>query len=107
MSRFLLIFCFGIGLVFSHFWVSSALADDNTCWIQGSEQDDVWVIIHDADGDGNRRQVLWEGKIAAGQKIKIESTDGFIRYDYKSDPNQPYEGDISVGCTGDQTFLVE
>ena len=79
----------------------------NTCWFSAPQQNDVWVIVYDADVDGNRGGVIWQGKIAAGQKIKIKSTDGHIRYDYKLDPDQPYEGEVSVGCFGQHRISVD
>ena len=97
---------FSLGVLLSVIWLSSAFADDNSCWISAPAQDDVWVIIYDADADGNRNNFIWKGKIAAGQKVKVNSTDGHIRYDYTFDPDQPYEGDVSLGCYGDQTFLA-
>lgn len=93
-------------LSLSLLWISSVLADDNTCWLSAPQQDDVWAVVYDADADGNRGNVIWKGKIDAGQKIKIVSTDGHIRYDYTTDPDQPYQGDVSVGCYGQRNFSV-
>ena len=73
-------------------------AEDNTCRLMAPAQDDVWVIVHDADADGNRGKIIWRGKIAAGQEIEVASTDGHIRYNYTRDKDQPYEGDIAEGC---------
>lgn len=88
-------------------FVVSAQAEDNTCRIMGSRLHDVWVIIYDADSDGNRGPIIWEGKVAAGKKIPITSTNGHIRFDYKEDPNEPYEGDISRTCYGNRTVIVD
>lgn len=85
----------------------STYAEDNSCRIMAGAQDDVWVIIYDADADGNRNQIIWKGKIEAGKEIPITSTDGHIRYDRASDPNQPYDGDIARGCYGQKTILVD
>ena len=85
----------------------SAYAEDNSCRIMAGPQDDVWVIIYDADADGNRNQIIWKGKIEAGKEIPITSTDGHIRYNRASDPNQPYDGDISRACFGNNSILVE
>jgi len=98
---------FWIGLLFNLTWVSFVYAQDNTCWIEAPSQDDVWAIIYDADADGNRNNIIWKGKIAAGQKVKINSTDGHIRYDYKLDPDQPYEGDVSEGCFGQRSISID
>ena len=87
-----------IGLMLSLVWAPYLCAADNTCWLTAPSQDDVWVIVYDADDDGNRGEVIYEGKIPAGGRIKINSTDGHIRYNYKRDVDQPYEGDNSEGC---------
>ena len=102
MRTFSLSICFVLSLL----WVSSAVADDNTCWILAPQETDVWVIIRDADSDGNLKNVIWKGKIAAGEKIKIESKDGFIRYQSTPDPSQPYSGDVPVGCSGEESYIV-
>ena len=98
---------FSIALLLSFLWISSALADDNTCWLFAPQENDVWVIVYKADFEGNRDNIIWKGKIAAGEKIKIDSETGFIRYDYKSDPSQPYAGDISVECVEQQSFIID
>ena len=84
-----------------------AIAADNSCRIMAGPQNDVWVQVYDADVSGNRNEILWEGKIEAGKKITVHSTDGHIRYNYKLDPNQPYEGDLSRGCFNKKTILVD
>ena len=95
------------GLVLNLVWTPLLCAEDNTCWLTAPQQDDVWVIVYDADDDGNRGAVIWEGKIPAGGKVKIKSTDGHIRYDYKPAPDQPYQGDNSAGCFQQKSFTVE
>jgi hypothetical protein len=86
---------------------ASTQAADNTCRIVGSAQDDVWVIIYDADADGNRGPIIWKGKIEAGKEIPITSTDGHIRYNRASDPNQPYDGDESRACYGNNIIQAD
>lgn len=82
-------------------------AEDNTCRLVAPAQDDVWVIVHDADADGNRGKIIWKGKIAAGQEIEVASTDGHIRYDFTHDKDQPYEGDIAAGCYQKNSILID
>ena len=73
-------------------------AQDNSCYISASAQNDVWVIVYDEDDGGNRNQVLWRGKIEAGQEVEVTSSAGTKRYDYTLEPNQPYCGAVSAGC---------
>ncbi len=103
MKSIIFLFCFVLSLV----WMPSVFAEDNSCWLQAPSQDDVWVIIYDADADGNRGDIIWQGKIAAGQKIEVTSTDGHIRYDYTRDKDQPYEGDIADGCYQKNNILID
>ena len=35
------------------------------------------------------------------------TTDGRIRYNFTRDPNQPYQGDIAVGCYQKNSILVD
>ncbi len=95
-------------VLFSILVFSPALkAEDNSCWIVGSPQDDVWVIVYDADAEGNRGNVIWKGKVEAGKEQKIVSTDGHIRYEYTREQHQPYEGDKAVGCLQQRRIRVD
>ena len=98
-----LLICFVLSLV----WTPYLCAEDNTCWLTAPPQDDVWVIVYDADADGNRGDIIWQGKIPAGEKIKVRSNNGHIRYDYKQDSDQPYQGDISAGCFGQRRLSID
>ena len=82
-------------------------AGDNTCRLMAPPQDDVWVIVYDADVDGNRGEIIRQGKIDAGQEIEITSTDGHIRYDFKRDKDQPFQGDTDAVCYQKIEILVD
>jgi hypothetical protein len=82
-------------------------AGDNISWLSAPPRDDVWVIVYDADADGTRGEIIWEGKIAAGQETKIFSPSGFIRYSFWQDKDQPYEGDLPFGCYQNRTIRVD
>jgi hypothetical protein len=85
----------------------SLYADDNICWIQAPLMNDVWVIVYDESVDGDRGDVIYKGKIKAGEKVKIISKKGHVRYKYKIDDTQPYEGDTSTGCFGGRSFFAD
>lgn len=85
----------------------SLYADDNICWVQAPLMDDVWVIVYDESRDGDRGDVIYKGKIKAGEKVKIVSTQGRVRYQYKKDDTQPYGGDTSTGCFGGRSFFAD
>lgn len=97
---------FLILLIMGLFLAVQVQAADNSCRIMAGRQNDVWVQVYDADAEGNRNQMIWEGKIEAGNKITVHSTDGHIRYNYKLDHNQPYQGDLSRGCFNKMTIEV-
>ena len=88
-------------------WISPLFADDNTCWLSAGQEDDVWVIVYDENDEGTRGGVIWQGKIPAGEKVMVRSAVGHIRYSYKMDPNEGYEGDFSVDCDQQATILVD
>lgn len=98
---------FFLFFMLSFAFVPYLYAEDNSCRLTAPPQDDVWVIIYDADGDGNRGEIIWKGKIAAGQEIAVTSTDGHIRYDFTRDKDQPYEGDIAVECYQQKNILID
>ena len=82
-------------------------AAENACWLSADPQNDVWVIVYDADEEDDRGPVLWKGKIPAGEKIRVKSTDGNIRYQYKMNPDEGYGGDTSVECAQENVILVD
>ena len=98
---------FFLALICSSFLLTpQAYAQENSCYIAASAQNDVWVIVYDEDDDGNRDQELWRGKVEAGQQVEVTSSVGTIRYDYTLDPNQPYSGDVSAGCMNQISILI-
>lgn len=88
-----------IALIFCFISSTPVTAAEYTCWINAPDQDDIWVIVYHADTDGNRGNPIWKGKISAGQRKQIKCNDGNIRYDYATEENQPYEGDVSRTCS--------
>jgi hypothetical protein len=78
-----------------------------TGWISAGSQEDGWVIVYDADDEGDSNGIIWQGKIPAGEKIIISSTNGHIRYQYKTNPNEGYEGDNTEDCDQQITISVD
>lgn len=81
-------------------------AEEYSCWLVAPDQNDVWVIVYLADTDGNRLDPIWEGKLGAGQKKQIKCDTGHIRYDYTLEKGDPYEGDHSRPCEGQNEILI-
>ena len=92
--------------MFSFFLPSLSVAEENTCYFIAPAQDDIWVIVYSATIDGTRGDVIWEGKIKARQRKKIISYTGYIRYQFKREQDQGYEGDLSRMCSGGNTILL-
>ena len=65
------------------------------------------ILTPPNDDEGDFGDIIWQGKIPAGEKIKISSTDGHIRYQYKMKAHEGYEGDISADCYEQLTILVD
>ena len=85
---------------------SQVAAEEFTCWISAPEQHDIWVIVYGANADGDRGDPIFEGKIAAGKKIKIKCDSGYIRYDYAREEGQPYAGDVSRRCKDEEKIQL-
>jgi len=92
---------FSIVVVFFLTLSSQVIAEEFTCWFSAPAQNDIWVIVYQADKDGDRGDVIWEGKIAAGERKQIKCDSGQIRYDYARKKGQPYEGDLARMCDED------
>ena len=85
---------------------SQVAAEEFACWLSAPKQHDIWVIVYGANADGDREDPIWEGKIAAGEKIQIKCDNGHIRYDYAREEGQPYEGDLSRDCVGNNDIKL-
>lgn len=86
---------------------SQVAAEEFTCWLSAPVQDDIWVIVYQANADGDRgEEPIWKGKIPARQKIQIKCDNGHIRYDYAREEGQPYQGDVSRWCDGNEEIQL-
>lgn len=103
MKAFYLLILFMLSLV----WIPFLFAADNTCWLIAPAQEDVWVIVYNENSESTRDGIIWQGKIPAGGKIKVTSTVGHIRYQYKTNPDEGYAGDISADCFQKVTISID
>ncbi len=87
--------------------ISPTDADEGTCVLKASDND-VFVIVWDADDEGNKGAQIWQGRINQGESAKITAPHGQIRYSYNDQPeeDQPLSGDIDRSCSGGETILV-
>lgn len=84
-----------------------AAAEEGTCVLEASNKD-VFVIVFDADDEGNKGRQIWQGRINQGESAKITAPHAHIRYSYNDQPDedQPLSGDVDRSCSGGETILV-
>jgi hypothetical protein len=84
-----------------------AAADPGSCILQATD-DDVFIIIYDMNSDGSRGPQIWEGRINAGQSVRINTPHQQFVYDYNSQPDtdQPLSGGTERWCNNDEVILV-
>ena len=99
----LLLAVIAVGLVL----FSGAGAHAGSCILQATN-DDVFVVIYDLNSDGSRRGQIWQGRINAGQSVRITTPHGQFDYDYNSQPDtdQPLSGGTERWCNNDEVILV-
>jgi hypothetical protein len=87
--------------------ILKADAEEGTCVLEASNKD-VFVIVFDADDEGNKGAQIWQGRINAGESAKITAPHALIRYSYNDQPDedQPLSGDVDRSCEGGETILV-
>ena len=87
--------------------ISPADAEEGTCVLKAADKD-VFVIVFDADNEGNKGTQIWQGRINQGESAKITAPHARIRYSYNDQPeeDQPLSGDVDRSCSGGETILV-
>jgi len=70
------------------FFISPVAAgEEGSCWLQALNTD-IFVIVHDLDRDGNRGEVIWEGRLNQGQRALIKTPHGRFRYYINTEPDK-------------------
>lgn len=87
--------------------IPKADAEEGTCVLEASHKD-VFVIVFDADDEGNKGRQIWQGRINQGESAKITAPHAHIRYSYNDQPDedQPLSGDVDRSCSGGESILV-
>ena len=93
---------FSIALAFFSF---EGLADEFDCCYIETKEKSVHVIVYQEE-DGMKRDVIWRGQLKEGEKKKIPCRGENIRYDYTTDLDQPWEGDVSSSCINKETIII-
>jgi hypothetical protein len=78
MHRLHIIIVFAI--ITSGFLVAPAVsADDQSCWLEATDSE-IYLIVWDLDAEGNQLAKIWEGLLVPGNKQKLVTSNGKIRY---------------------------
>lgn len=108
MKKLVIPVIFAIFIVFSYFSTVPpiAQADDNTCVMEAKV--DVIVEVWDVDNLGNKGQRIFKGLLKQGEKKKIHSMAGQIRYARTTNTrqNEPLSGDIGRPCFNGKIISV-
>ncbi len=80
---------------------------DLYCYLEASTVD-VVVKVWDLDRQGNKRSLIWQGRIEKGKRQLIRPNFGRIRLSGSIvvDQKSPLSGDISRGCEDGETIGV-
>lgn len=80
---------------------------DLYCYMEASTVD-VVVKVWDLDRQGNKRGLIWQGRIEKGKRQIIRPRFGRIRYSTSIDVDRksPLSGDVSRGCEDGETIGV-
>jgi len=60
-------------------WVlpSAATAEEGTCYLNADT--DVYLEVYDFNDDGNRGDILWQGRLNQGKTIMLKAPHGRIK----------------------------
>lgn len=91
-------------MLLSGFLANSALAtDDNSCWLEAKQAQ--YLSIYDLDGLGSILSHIWEGVLAQGDKKRIISSNGKIRY-YTNPSAAGSSAGLNKTCTHNEVISV-
>ncbi len=109
MKRILIAGALVIGIILIFTATSPVEADvkDLYCYMEATTVD-VVVKVWDLDNQGNKRGLIWQGKIKKGQRQIVRPRFGRIRYSSSIvvERKSPLSGDISRGCEDGESIGV-
>jgi len=81
----------------------AAAADENSCWLEAKQA--VYLSIYDLDSLGSILSHMWEGVLGQGNKQRVISSNGKIRY--YTNPNAAASSPgINLTCHNNETIGV-
>ena len=84
----------------------AALSEEGTCYLEAVT--DVYIEVYDLDREGNHGEMIWNGRIEAGDAVLLKAPHARFRYKYNSEPDQKQA--LTVGpdqwCNGENNVTV-
>lgn len=81
----------------------AAFADDKSCQLQAEQA--LYLSIYDLDSMGNILSHMWEGVLEQGNKKRIKSSNGKIRY-YTNPSSSSSSPGINLTCRNNEIISV-
>jgi hypothetical protein len=104
-SKFISILAVSAILFVGFFPFVAAMADDQTCTLI-ADAEKVRLTVWDEDAEEERQGKIFEGWLQSGERKKIQSTTGFIVFNYKlADDDRSY-GDNHQACKDGNSIRV-
>lgn len=103
MCRFFSIIAFAI-MLSGIFVIPAASAEDNTCWLEAVNSD-IYITVWDLDTEGNEMTMIWEGLLTLGNKQKLITSNGKIRY-YRNVSGEANSAGIDEMCQNAETVSL-
>jgi len=80
-------------------------AAPNRCFMEAAENP-IYVRVFNATEYGEKSDQIWSGWIQPYERMPVQSRHGNIIYDYKTAPENPYEGSFRRICDEDEIVRV-
>ena len=91
-------------IILTGFFISpAASADDSDCRLQAEQA--LYLSIYDLDSLGNILSHMWEGVLEQGNKKRIKSSNGKIRY-YTNPGSESSSPGVNLPCHNNETISV-
>jgi hypothetical protein len=84
--------------------IPGASADDKSCWLEATNSD-IYITVWELDRAGNELAKIWEGLLAKGNKTKLMTSDGKIRY-FTNISGQSSSAGVDKMCQNAETISL-
>ena len=77
-------------------------ADDKSCWLEATDSE-IYLKVWDLDAEGSELTKIWEGLLAPGNKQKLVTSNGKIRY-YTNISGESSSAGVDKMCRNAETI---